>query len=1710
MRDKKMWKSLAVWTLTLTMAMGNSGVMVMAESTDGAGWVTEDGFTDYAEEAETEDLSDFEAEAEASGFENPLDEAVTEEADEFISGEINAVNVQEEDNKESENESEENIGRRYFSTNTTFLVNEGTFIERERNYWDGESLCPVIVNNVEIKNAEDEETETPVCKINEREDGWQLEGLRSGHAIAVLSYTDHEGNARDYEMDIYVTNDNYWVEASWEDENRMSLNSENSLLVKLYHRWYYNEDDYGDEYVENFQLELNPDEDGIAYNTDFIDVTVEDGEESDTKELKIKSKDKVGGSGIRYKVIVPGENQTILEGSEWINVIHTYDKITFSTMRNIDVGEYIDFSGLKVVHIENGIETTRDDVIFKVETPDSDCWDMETAEDGSIQSMRRLLAETSGFDIGAYAENAEGELVQIDSKHFWYPWLDYSVELNCDGVFYDNGTGEITVNTDNIDGRNASIVWKFGYGTEDDEETFTEFTDNAIRFWEIEENKVVVDGKKLAAAYEWLNSPDGPGENSWIEVQMFVMAGADEESEGIQVYEIRRYLDSRKSRYNYELEKYNDRKLLVDNGFWIDRQNEGRVEDASHWGENLPFEITSVTVENAEGEEADPVCIVHTEDEESGWDVTAERPGHAILKLTYTDMLDENIIHEFEADIWVEKDLYHLNIWYEDENDAMPLKSEKIAHVSLNHQWAYSDEDCGGDEVRDFNLKVVPDEDGNLYKQDVIDVAFEKDENGNWIIKITSKDVEDWTRICVQASIKDENGNEQVVADSEFSVDVQDNLLVIEGEASKNVLVGEKFDINTCNLELVRYTNGERQVIEDAVFEIQDYDNSGWKADPDGSGIIRQVDYETWVDIGARIPGDDEEEDEYAATRSVHFDGIDYFTYFKDLREDDYATWIYEDEEYALTLEKKYLQDKNVEIQWEVGYKTNDGMDKLTPITEADYGKFWSESSEDPYSLIINGKVLKAAQEKLYKNLGEAYWFGATAHIVAKGSDIEIDRESAGFWSKDNVSEYTYPAYAVALFPGEKFILEDSFEYYEENKEHPYGNTRLLTILDVSLETTDFAGGENPVTVEKKDNHWVFTGNYLGGAKVTITYQDIDETLQKHEIKFNVIDALYYTASGEENGETMLLQGEEKTIPIEVYCMEMNSDGTYKKTLMPEGSYTLTIGDEEDSGYPEWLLDSVKVNGSSLVVKANSSNTGSEGISVNAVSVAQNNGAPIWAASGNAWVTVRKFYYTLKPASLNEQELNVGVNETLDINKYQRSLTLTEQDENGNKYTKECENVRYSLEYDITQWESVSETDGEKLPVLKRITKNPAWVCLVAEVSYVDRFGNTIWEYATQQNYYFARIMDEEECTHTWEITSKKDATCTAEGSITYTCSKCKETKTETIAKLAHNIVTVVDSQPNCSQPGKQHKECSMCHGERKDLADLPANGNHVWKETRTTAATCTAEGSKEYTCSVCKQTKTETIKKLAHNMVTVADSQPTCGQVGKQHKECSLCHGEHTALGDLPATGKHTWSAYVRTADPTAAAEGKEVRTCSVCGSKETRTIAKLAAFAKVSSTSFPMKKSQSVKLPVTLEKGDSIKSAVSSNKKKLTVSVKGNVVTLKAAKKATKGTVKVTITTTCGATQTVTVKLQGSTVQAKKIAGISKKLTLKVKKKATLKPVVTPISYQNKVTYKSSKTKVATVSKKGVITAKKAGKTTITVTCGKIKVRCTVTVKK
>lgn len=80
------------------------------------------------------------------------------------------------------------------------------------------------------------------------------------------------------------------------------------------------------------------------------------------------------------------------------------------------------------------------------------------------------------------------------------------------------------------------------------------------------------------------------------------------------------------------------------------------------------------------------------------------------------------------------------------------------------------------------------------------------------------------------------------------------------------------------------------------------------------------------------------------------------------------------------------------------------------------------------------------------------------------------------------------------------------------------------------------------------------------------------------------------------------------------------------------------------------------------------------------------------------------------------------------------------------------------------------------------------------------------------------------------------------------------------------------------------------------------------------------------------------------------------------------------------------------------------------------------------------------------------------------------------------------------------------------KKIKMNKKTLTLKKKKKRQLRYIITPKSATNKVVrWKSSNPKVATVSKKGIVKARKKGKCTITVITkdGKKKARCKVTVK-
>ena len=261
--------------------------------------------------------------------------------------------------------------------------------------------------------------------------------------------------------------------------------------------------------------------------------------------------------------------------------------------------------------------------------------------------------------------------------------------------------------------------------------------------------------------------------------------------------------------------------------------------------------------------------------------------------------------------------------------------------------------------------------------------------------------------------------------------------------------------------------------------------------------------------------------------------------------------------------------------------------------------------------------------------------------------------------------------------------------------------------------------------------------------------------------------------------------------------------------------------------------------------------------------------------------------------------------------------------------------------------------------------------------------------------------------------------------------------------------------------------ECEAMYG-KCDITDNTKKGGYqkhsYGKGELVKAATCSSEGKMRYTCQVCGYERIESIPVKAHNFIWRKISGATVFQVEKQ--------------------------------------EG----TCSLCGKKQTRNYgSRLKATIKLNVSSLTLQRKQTTtKVKVSMAYGDSIKSWASSNKKIVTVDKNGKI---KAGKKT--GTAKITVTLKSGKKATLKVKVQTAKVKTTKISGLKKNVTLKKGQKLTLKPVISPLTSQEKVTYTSSNKKIAAVTSKGVITAKKKGTVKITVRSGrksyvvKVKVR-------
>ena len=228
---------------------------------------------------------------------------------------------------------------------------------------------------------------------------------------------------------------------------------------------------------------------------------------------------------------------------------------------------------------------------------------------------------------------------------------------------------------------------------------------------------------------------------------------------------------------------------------------------------------------------------------------------------------------------------------------------------------------------------------------------------------------------------------------------------------------------------------------------------------------------------------------------------------------------------------------------------------------------------------------------------------------------------------------------------------------------------------------------------------------------------------------------------------------------------------------------------------------------------------------------------------------------------------------------------------------------------------------------------------------------------------------------HSWnegEVTTKP--TCKDKGVKTFTCTVCNETKTEAIDATGHTPVDVAEQPATCTKDGHTAgTKCSVCGATISGIEKIPATGHtevvddaveatcttpgktagkhcsvcnevlvaqtvipakgHSWNEgVITTAPTCENAGVKTYTCTVCNETKTETIAATGHTSVEVSEKPATCTEAGHTAgTKCSVCDAILSGMEEIPATG-HTEvidAAKAPTCTETGLTEGKH---CSVC----------------------------------------------------------------------------------------------------------------------------------------------------------------------------------
>ena len=585
---------------------------------------------------------------------------------------------------------------------------------------------------------------------------------------------------------------------------------------------------------------------------------------------------------------------------------------------------------------------------------------------------------------------------------------------------------------------------------------------------------------------------------------------------------------------------------------------------------------------------------------------------------------------------------------------------------------------------------------------------------------------------------------------------------------------------------------------------------------------------------------------------------------------------------------------------------------------------------------------------------------------------------------------------------------------------------------------------------------------------------------------------------------------------IQTHLMDATDDNNWDDISSYELKLQPSTGSEDYTGIADVSLD-----GTDIVIKSHSK-TGFFAISAKVLV----DGAEVY--TGTVYFEINE--YVIMPESVTDADGNVfnpKVGEKIDIVKDMKPQ-LFRYEEGKNDLTpvnddnikiviashKDDETGKLQYDYDAEGWKWI-EVSGQELPILERITEDNTNFALAA----MEKDTNGEWYQIARRDYQLDDLSNGGDNGDNGNNTPMlgPDALTDANGNkLNPQVGEVIDYAKKGVALYHYvggKLTGVGDPETLKIETVYDKNDWSVQYTEGWDVPTMTRKTKDAtwiffkaWEKKLETGRWEIID-TKRYEFDA-------TDKVHSHSWVTKnVVKEATCTEAGSKVENCASCDAVQTV--SIPVKG-HTVMKDAAVAPPTVFADGKtEGSHCSVCGTvlEKQNTIAKVPATIYLTASSLKMKTGQSTTAfkATGFSEGDYV-TAVTSNKPrtvKVTNVNKNGTFKLTAGKK--KGSAVITVTLASKKTASFKVTVQKAAVKTTKITTTTKSLTLA--KGATYKKLassiaVTPVTSKEKVTYSSSNKKVATVSSKGVIKAKKAGTAKITVKSGSKKVVVTVKV--